>query len=330
MGLFNKRSGDHIAVSVLTPVYNVEKYLPECLDSLKAQTLRDIEFICINDGSTDSSLEILRRYAADDPRFVIIDKSNSGYGASMNRGLDVARGEYVGIVESDDVASPKMFKKLYQFAKKHDCDIVKSNYYEYDGQTDVFQDVFGNFRCGEVFDVREDLDVLKMIPIIWAAIYRRSMLVETGVRFNETPGASFQDTSFVFRAWVASRRIALLRDAYLHYRVSRAESSVKSDSKVFEVCSEYDMSYDFLHQDPQRVEDFGGLINVVKLGTYRWNYNRIAERHRAAFCERWSQELRRDDAEGLLDASYFEPGDWEVVRAIRDDPEGFVASHPTM
>ena len=172
--------------------------------------------------------------------------------------------------------------------------------------------------------------MLKMIPIIWAAIYRRSMLVETGVRFNETPGASFQDTSFVFRAWVASRRIALLRDAYLHYRVSRAESSVKSDSKVFEVCSEYDMSYDFLHQDPQRVEDFGGLINVVKLGTYRWNYNRIAERHRAAFCERWSQELRRDDAEGLLDASYFEPGDWEVVRAIRDDPEGFVASHPTM
>ncbi len=332
MGLFSKKhdGGSEIAVSVLTPIYNVEKYLPECLDSLKAQKLKNIEFICINDGSTDGSLDILRRYAADDPRFVIIDKPNSGYGASMNCGLDKARGEYIGIVESDDVASPKMFKKLYSFAKKNDCDIVKSNYFEYDGTNDVFQDVFGNFRLGKPFDVRDDLEVMKALPIIWAAIYRRSMLVDNNVRFNETPGASFQDTSFVFQAWVASRRIALLKDAFLHYRVSRAESSVKSDSKVFEVCKEYELSYEFMHRDPRRVEDFGKLVNVIKLGTYRWNYNRIAEQHRPAFCDRWSQELRHDDAEGLLDAALFTPQDWQVICAIRDDPATFVASHPEM
>ena len=85
--MFGRKQRQGIAVSVLTPVYNVERYLPECLDSLRAQTLRNIEFICINDGSTDGSLEILKRYAELDDRFVIIDKPNSGYGASMNRGF---------------------------------------------------------------------------------------------------------------------------------------------------------------------------------------------------------------------------------------------------
>ena len=99
-------------VSVLVPFYNVERYLPKCLDSLEAQTLKDIEFICINDGSTDSSLEIAQRYAARDDRFQIIDKRNSGYGASMNCGMRAARGHYIGIVESDDFVSPDAFEEL--------------------------------------------------------------------------------------------------------------------------------------------------------------------------------------------------------------------------
>ena len=89
-------------VSILVPCYNVEKYLPVCLDSICRQTLKDIEIICINDGSKDSTLDIIKRYAKQDNRFVVIDKENEGYGKSMNRGLDVASGEYVGIVESDD------------------------------------------------------------------------------------------------------------------------------------------------------------------------------------------------------------------------------------
>ena len=116
-------------VSVITPIYNVERYLPECLDSLLSQTLEDIEFICVNDGSTDGSGEILRSYAARDPRIIVIEKENSGYGASMNVGLDAASGEYIGIVESDDFASPEMFETLYQLAVDHgQPDIVKSNY----------------------------------------------------------------------------------------------------------------------------------------------------------------------------------------------------------
>ena len=116
-------------VSVITPIYNVSKFLPQCLDSLIAQTLEDIEFICINDGSSDDSLEILNAYAARDSRIKVIDKSNGGYGHTMNTGIDAARGEYIGIVESDDWVNADAFEKLYTIAEAFDhCDIVKANH----------------------------------------------------------------------------------------------------------------------------------------------------------------------------------------------------------
>ena len=128
------------SVSILVPCYNVEKYLNQCLDSIVNQTLKDIEIICINDGSTDSTLDIIKSYADKDKRVKIIDKPNEGYGKSMNRGLDAATGEYVGIVESDDWVDTDMFKKLYDIASKNDADIVKSDFYVYtttDGEKNV-------------------------------------------------------------------------------------------------------------------------------------------------------------------------------------------------
>lgn len=311
------------AVSVLTPVYNVERFLPECLESLKAQKLKDIEFICINDGSTDGSLEILRAYAADDPRFKIIDKPNSGYGASMNCGLDEARGEYVGIVESDDFASPDMFKKLYKFAKRHNCDLVKSNYYEHDDNGDVKKEPFRGFRYRQVFDPADQLCVLRVLPIIWAGLYRRKMLVDNGVRFNETPGASFQDTSFVFQAWVASRRAAILPGAYLHYRVDNAGSSVKSTSKIYEVCGEYASSEAFIKKDPRLWGTFAPTLNAMKLDTYRWNFNRIAIGCREEFVERWADEFRQAQEEGVLREEAFTPYDWGIAQELIADPKAF-------
>lgn len=328
MGFFDRsRNVDGVTVSVLVPIYNVEDYLPECLDSLKAQTLEGMEFICINDGSTDGSLDVIKRYMAQDERFKLIDKPNSGYGASMNKGLEMAQGEYVGICESDDFASPDMFKKLYRFAKKHDCDLVKSNYFEHDASGDVRMEPFAGFPYKRVFDPREMLDVVKVLPIIWAALYRRDMIEKNGIRFNETPGASFQDTSFVFRCWVASHRAALLKGAYLHYRVDRQGSSVKSSAKIYEVCGEYAVSEAFLREDPQRLADFGRLMQVMKLDTYRWNYNRIADEHRLGFCEKWAEEFRAAREEGLLDRDYFSEGDWALSGELMDDPSAFVENH---
>lgn len=99
-------------ISVIVPVYNSEKFLKECLDSILSQTYGDLEVICVNDGSTDNSLDILNQYKNSDSRVKVIDKENSGYGASLNMGIDAAQGNYIGIVESDDFIKENMYEEL--------------------------------------------------------------------------------------------------------------------------------------------------------------------------------------------------------------------------
>ena len=115
-------------ISIIIPIYNENKFLKQCLESIINQTLKNIEIICINDGSTDNSLEIIMEYINDN-RIIIIDKKNSGYGDSMNQGLYISSGNYIGIVESDDFVDINMFNNLYKITKKGDIDIVRSNFY---------------------------------------------------------------------------------------------------------------------------------------------------------------------------------------------------------
>ena len=120
-----------IYVSIIMPIYNAERFLHQSLGSVVDQTLKNIEIICVNDGSTDSSLSMMKQYAAEDKRIRIIDKANGGYGQSMNCGLRIAKGEYIGILEPDDFMSKDMLETLYNIAKKNNADVVKSNYFEY-------------------------------------------------------------------------------------------------------------------------------------------------------------------------------------------------------
>lgn len=107
-----------VKVSVIMPMYNQEKYIVECLSSVVRQTLKEIEIIVVNDGSTDGSMALVRGFAEKDPRIVVIDKPNSGYGHSMNVGIRRATGEYIGIVETDDYVEEDMFKDLYEAANR--------------------------------------------------------------------------------------------------------------------------------------------------------------------------------------------------------------------
>lgn len=322
--MFGKSPNGTPKVSIVVPVYNVEKYLRECLDSLLAQKLKEIEIIVVNDGSTDSSPEIAAEYAAKDSRVRLISKENEGYGKTMNRGFAEARGEYVGIVESDDFADPRMFKDMYKFAKRHDLDLVKANYYEHSDQGDVFQEPFVGLDYKKVFDPRTDQRALVVLPIIWSALYRRSMIEREGVRFNETPGASYQDTSFVFQVWASARRAAILPKGYLHYRVDNANSSVKSSSKVFAVCDEYELSSQFLAKDPEKQQAFEKILNLLKLGTYRWNFNRLAPEYQLQFAERMRDEYMTARNAGALDQAMFSSEDWEELNSLMDDFDSFM------
>ena len=113
-----------IKVSIIVPVYNTEKYLAKCLDSLINQILQDIEIVCVNDGSTDNSLDILNEYASKDSRIKIINQENKMQGAARNAGTTIATGEYIGFVDSDDWVDLDYYEKLYNCAKKYDSDIA--------------------------------------------------------------------------------------------------------------------------------------------------------------------------------------------------------------
>ena len=111
-------------LSVIIPVYNTDKYLEKSLDSLTSQTLKDIEIICVNDGSTDNSLAVLQKYADKDSRIIVINQEHKMQGAARNAGIKIAEGEYIGFVDSDDWVDKDYFEKLYNAVKKYDSDIA--------------------------------------------------------------------------------------------------------------------------------------------------------------------------------------------------------------
>lgn len=318
---------DSCAVSVLVPAYNVEKYLRQCLDSLVNQTLKNIQIICINDGSSDSTLSILEEYACNDDRIEIISKKNTGYGHSMNLGLERARGEYIGIVEPDDFADIHMFEKLYRAAIDANADVVKSNYYAHESENNPEQDklVENLVRCGygKVFAPRNHRQVLLMQPAIWSAIYRRSFLEENGISFLETPGASFQDTGFNFKVLATTERALLLKEGYLHYRVDNASSSVKSMSKVFCICDEYDEIWRFAESRDRIFEELRHFIPYIQFGGYIWNLDRLSPELQHGFYDRFIADFAKLNEAGHIEyGSFGEPARTKLASML-DDPEGY-------
>ena len=316
-----------IAVSVLVPICNVEKYLRECLDSLLVQTLKNIEFICLNDGSTDSSLDILREYELKDSRIVVVDKSNSGYGDSMNVGLGMARGEYVGIVESDDFASRDMFEKLYSAAVKHNADVVKSNFYSHTTgslpECDEFTENLYGCVYNTVFNPKIDQEVFLGRPAIWSGLYKRSFLLENEIKFLPTPGASFQDTAFNFKVFSAATRALLIKDAFLHYRIDNANSSVKSQKKVFCICEEYKEIWRFAQADSDRFRYLSKRIPQLQFGGYVWNLNRLTPGLQYSFYCRLIEEFQEIKKADFLDREYFDSGAWTLLSSMLANADDF-------
>lgn len=302
------------AISVLVPVYNVERYLDECLRSIAGQTLRDIEIICINDGSTDGSRDIIQKFMDADNRFRVIDKSNSGYGASMNRGLRAAQGEYVGIVESDDFIEPDAMERLYEAARENDADVVKANFWFYwsvPEKRDEFWELVKPEWANKVYAPRDKgcESIFYEKPSIWSAIYRRGFLEENNIDFLETPGASYQDTSFTFKIWACARRVYLLHDAVLHYRQDNEASSVNSPGKVFTVCGEYAEISRYVEEHCE-LAHLHPVVERMKYDTYMWNYDRLSDDLKLEFLPTMAKEFQDDANRGWIDYAYFD--DWKA------------------
>lgn len=307
-----------IKVSVLVPIYNVEKYLRQCLESVVSQTLEEIEIICLNDGSTDGSLEIIQEFQKKDPRIVLVDKKNSGYGDSMNLGLKKARGEYIGIVESDDYIDDDAFEKLYRYAKLYDVDVVRANYYFNKGGKDKKNLYIDPLNAGRVVDPARQTWIFYQAPAIWSAIYRREFLDKNGIEFLPTPGASYQDTGFNFKVWASTHRAFFTTEAFLHYRIDNEASSVNNPGKVMNIVYEYTEIEKFL-REKGLFKELGPVMEIAKFGGYYWNILRLKTNLLPDFLKVVKDEYTKAREEGLLYKEYStSEAQWKMMNYIID------------
>lgn len=314
------------SISLLIPIYNVEKYLRECLDSVLAQSFTDFEAICINDGSTDGSRAIIQEYLDADERFRVIDKPNSGYGSSMNQGLDAATGEYVAILESDDAFTPDALEVLHNLATKYDAQAVKADFWFYWSQPKEKLEachVISEGLAGKLVNPQNESEPFYAKPSIWSGMYKRSFLQENDIRFLETPGASYQDAGFAFKIWASADRAAFSSTQILKYRQDNETSSVNSPGKVYCVCDEYAEMQRWLEQCPEKLSRLQGVLERMKFNSYLWNYDRLSEELRAQFLKRAATELKADLDAGRIDLRLFEPWAEADLRALIKDPETF-------
>ena len=211
-------------VSVIIPVYNVEKYLRECLDSVINQTLRDIEIICINDGSTDNSLEILKKYAQKDNRIVLINKENEGAGEARNKGLEKAQGDFVIFFDSDDYMATDCLEKLINKAQKVNADITICRSYRFDDGKDNF--TIMNWAIKDKF-LPQATFCPKEIPSKvfqfcvgwpWDKLYKREFVVNNNLKFQNLRHSN--DTFFVLFSLCCATSITIIQDALVYHRLN--------------------------------------------------------------------------------------------------------------
>lgn len=316
-------------VSIILPIYNVSQYLRECLDSVTGQTLQDIEIICVNDGSTDDSLDIIHEYAAKDDRIEVLTGPNGGYGKAMNKGLDRATGEYVGIVEPDDYVVPEMFADLYDTAKAHDLDLVKADFWRFtrdeDGKEHLQYELLDRTqkRYGELLCPAQDPSCIRFTLNTWTGIYRREFIEKYAIRHNETPGASFQDNGFFFQTFVYARRAMIVNKAYYRNRRDNPNSSVMSKGKVYCMNIEYDYIRDLLMRDQETWERFRYMYWWKKYHNYWFTYNRIDESYKEEYMNRMRQEYKRAMQLGQLDSALFNKEEWRTIRNLVSLADGY-------
>ena len=240
-----------VKISVVIPVYNAEKYLAQCLDSILGQSLSDFEVICVDDGSTDGSSRIIAGYAAHDERIRILSQTNSGAGVARNIGLAAAAGEYVLFLDADDWFEPRYFESAVGRIEADDADICICGYESFDNST-------GKILASNWEKKKELLPAASFSPEehaervfqfidgqVWDKLYRRSFLERSGIKFPALRAA--EDTAFAYRTFLLAKRITALPQVMVHYRLNRAGSVSRSfTDNMSAPFDSFEIIYDFL------------------------------------------------------------------------------------
>lgn len=218
-------------ISVVIPVCNVDKYVEECVISVMKQTFKDIEIICVDDGSNDNSLQILKRLESQDDRIKVIAKNNTGYGNSVNIGMQNCRGKYISIIESDDFIDEHMYEDLLALSDNESIDIIKANFWDYYElhNGDKINIVNTERRKVKIKNIKvtliEEPELLYGHPSIWSCLYKREFLEENAIKFMEEAGGGWVDNPFFFETLLLAKSIIWTDKPYYHYRKTNPNSS---------------------------------------------------------------------------------------------------------
>lgn len=209
-------------ISIIVPTYNVEKYIRTCIESILAQTYRNIEVIIVNDGSTDQSLAVISDLICSHHNIKVINQKNQGVSVARNTGIDAATGKYIAFVDADDKIKPDFVSSLYQIADKTGADIVRGS----------FRDFNGNIPKGWVpdFNVPTNYGTIVLDQflssnisfVVWSSIYRLDFINSNHIRF--TPGILFEDADFTIRAYMLAKLVATSPEPNYAYRINRPGS----------------------------------------------------------------------------------------------------------
>jgi len=234
-----------IKLSVIVPVYNVEKYLRKCLDSIISQTLSDIEIICVNDGSTDGSLCLLREYEKKDNRVIVVDKENGGLSSARNTGIKIARGEYITFLDSDDwVASKNTYENMYNYALNKDLDIVTGQITRFIGGKYVPESYYpAKVAKDKKIYTHQDIDLFSIPSSACNKLYKLSLLKDNNIFFDE--GLKYSEAiPFFFEVFLKAKLISHTDDIVFYYRITaptehKRITNSKSDDFLYGNISAY-------------------------------------------------------------------------------------------
>jgi glycosyltransferase involved in cell wall biosynthesis len=276
-------------VSVIVPVFNTRPFLQQCLDSLFTQSLREMEIICVDNGSTDGSYEFLQEYSNRHLSVIVIRHTGGRQGGARNAGISQARGDYIGFVDSDDFVLPDMFRKMYIIADNKDAEVVECNYELFSGKASKGQALPGDFLTDfKPISILEKPRLLRNLTP-WNKIYSRDLIERYALRFPES--LYHEDQFFVIAALILARHIATVPDSFYRYRRGRRGSVNRyrgADSlHIFKVMK---LVSDFL--ESQGVDgEYKDLVNEAKALKYPQLYRTTQRKFKRAYFELMHKEF---------------------------------------
>ena len=284
-------------ISIIIPVYNTESYLRECLDSVKNQSMSEIEIICVDDGSTDSSGAILDEYARLDERFVVIHQPNAGQSAARNKGIDISRGKYVCFLDADDWYESECCQTLYETAEKFNNEFVTAAFREIGGKKQILP--LKNSNAVYVDDMDKYCFITHVQFTIWGKLYRKDFIEKHNIRFLE--GVCYEDNHFSIKAALCAKEVRHIPNVLYNYRIGTGYSKdPKQVRKRMTVIEMEKYLLDDIFQSATISDELRNTLYNKKLKTYSHFYRRIA-----------TPDLKAECRQRILNAISEE--EWELI-----------------